>query len=198
MKNYTKNKLYLVCNYDYLEKEIEIINDNAINNSLENSESNDNLIVTENKIIPFAKVSNELIVSKINRDYVSNEYNVCFIIDNTGSMNIWINIIKNICSNLFTEIVKKYDQYIFSFGCVLYGDKPSVHTDQNFAINFTKNVIEFKNQLEEKKSQEGDDCAEDWVSGFKIALEDLNWGNGTKLIFHIADAPTHGKTFNID
>ena len=171
MKNYTKNKLYLVCNYDYLEKEIEIINDNAINNSLENSESNDNLIVTENKIIPFAKVSNELIVSKINRDYVSNEYNVCFIIDNTGSMNIWINIIKNICSNLFTEIVKKYDQYIFSFGCVLYGDKPSVHTDQNFAINFTKNVIEFKNQLEEKKSQEGDDCAEDWVSGFKILLK---------------------------
>ena len=30
-----------------------------------------------------------------------------------------------------------------------------------------------------------------------MALEDLNWGNGTKLIFHIADAPAHGKHFNI-
>ena len=40
--------------------------------------------------------------------------------------------------------------------------------------------------------------AEDWVSGFRIVLEELNWGNGTKLIFHIADAPAHGKIFNTD
>ena len=31
-----------------------------------------------------------------------------------------------------------------------------------------------------------------------MALEDLTWGNGTKLIFHIADAPQHGKHFNTD
>ncbi len=31
-----------------------------------------------------------------------------------------------------------------------------------------------------------------------MALEELNWENGTKLIFHIADAPQHGKIFNTD
>ena len=36
------------------------------------------------------------------------------------------------------------------------------------------------------------------MSGFKIALEELTWGNGTKLIFHFADAPQHGKIFNVD
>ena len=46
--------------------------------------------------------------------------------------------------------------------------------------------------------QNGGDVAEDWVSGFRIALDNLNWGNGTKLIFHIADAPAHGKKFNFD
>lgn len=137
-------------------------------------------------------------LEKINRDYVSNEYNVCFIIDNTGSKQKWINIIKNICNNLFIEIVKKYNKYQFSFGYVLYGDKPSISTDQNFVLDFTKDEKKFKNNLEEIKSQNGLDTAEDWVSGFKIALEELNWGNGTKLIFHIADAPAHGKTFNIN
>ena len=34
-----------------------------------------------------------------------------------------------------------------------------------------------------------------WI---QIALDELDWGNGTKLIFHIADAPQHGKTFNTD
>jgi hypothetical protein len=38
--------------------------------------------------------------------------------------------------------------------------------------------------------------AEDWVGGFQMALDELNWGNGTKLIIHIADAPQHGKIFN--
>ena len=198
LEKYTKNKLYLICNFDYLTQEIDNSNDNIINNSLENSESNVNLIVPENKSIPLGKVSNELIVREINRDYVSNEYNVCFIIDNTGSMEHWINIIKNICINLFIEIVKKFDKYIFSFGFVLYGDKPSVETDQNFALNFTNNEEEFKTKLEEVKLQSGGDGAEDWVSGFKLALEELKWGNGTKLIFHIADAPAHGKTFNIN
>ena len=198
LEKYTNNKLYLICNFDYLKQEKDFIYGNTINNSLENSEFNVNLIVPENKNIPLGKVSNELIVSEINRDYVSNEYNVCFIIDNTGSMEKWINIIKNICSNLFTEIVKKFGEYIFSFGYVLYGDKPSTKTDQNFALNFTKDEKEFKNKLEKIRLQGGGDGAEDWVSGFKIALEELSWGNGTKLIFHIADAPAHGKTFNID
>ena len=37
--------------------------------------------------------------------------------------------------------------------------------------------------MEEIHLQNGDDTAEDWVGGFKIALEELIWGNDTKLIF---------------
>ena len=133
----------------------------------------------------------------INRKYVTNEYNICFIIDNTGSMSHLIESIKEICHNFFVKITKKYSEYKFYFGCVLYADKPSIETDENFIINFTQNENEFKSQLNKINLQNGEDIAEDWVSGFKLALEDLNWGNGTKLIFHIADAPAHGKHFNI-
>ena len=147
---------------------------------------------------PIGNMAREIQVPMINRKYVSNEYNICFIIDNTASMGNWINIIKEICHNLFVEITKKFSKYEFYFACALYADKPSISSDQNFKISFTKDENEFKSKLEEIELQDGDDVAEDWVSGFKIALDDLNWGNGTKLIFHIADAPQHGKHFNTD
>ena len=79
-------------------------------------------------MIPTAPKFKEIQVPIINRDNVSNEYNVCFIIDNTGSMESWINVIKDICSNLFGEIVAKFNKYNFSFGCVLYENKISINT----------------------------------------------------------------------
>ena len=172
--------MYLVCNEAYLKK------------------SKNNVITNKKIEVPIAKVYNEIQVPVIDRKYVSNEYNICFIIDNTGSMSNWIKAIKDICIDLFRQIKEKYNEYKFNFGCVLYADKPSVPTEENFKIDFTKDENIFKSQLEEKPLQGGNDCAEDWVSGFRIALEELKWGNGTKLIFHIADAPQHGKTFNID
>ena len=149
-------------------------------------------------IIPQGIIAEELQVPIVNRNYVSNEYNICFIIDNTGSMGSWIDIIKDLCHKFFVEITEKFSEYNFYFACVLYADKPSIDSDKNFKIDFTKNEKEFKSNLEEISLQNGDDVAEDWVSGFKIALEELNWRNGTKLIFHIADAPQHGKLFNTD
>ena len=113
-------------------------------------------------------------------------------------MGSQINIIKQICHNLFVEITKKFSLYDFYFSSFLYADKPAISSDQNFIISFTKDENEFKSKLEGYELQNGDDVAEDWVSGFECALDKLNWKNGTKLIFHIADAPAHGKRFNTD
>ena len=148
--------------------------------------------------IPTEKKFKEIQAPIINRDNISHEYNVCFIIDNTGSMGSWINVIKDICINLFKEITEKFNKYKFYFGCVLYADKISISTDENYIIDFTQDENEFKSKLEEMKGQGGDDVAEEWVSGFQDALDKLNCVNGTKLIFHKADAPHHGKIFNID
>jgi hypothetical protein len=179
LENHTGKVLYLVCNDTYLKKQ------------------KDNIIIEKSEV-PVAKVYSEMQVPVINREYVSNEYNICFIIDNTGSMLSWIKVIKDICINLFKEIVKQFSEYKFYFGCVLYADTPSISSDQNFKIDFTDKENVFKEKLEAIEGQNGDDVAEDWVSGFRIALEELNWRNGTKLIFHIADAPQHGKIFNTD
>ena len=176
LEKYTRKILYLICNTNYLK-------------SKKKGKNND---------LTFVKIYKEIQVPTISRKIVSNEYDICFILDNTISMSSWINSLKNICVHIFEEIVNKYKEYIFSFSSVLYGDKPSCSTSENFKIDFTENSLQFKSELEKIDSQDGDDSAEDWVSGFKIALEELTWGNGTKLIFHFADAPQHGKIFNID
>ena len=198
LETYTKLKLYIICNDEYLKKSIENNNINDINNINNINNEEEERDKDKKSKIPTAKRFKEIQAPIINRDIVSNEYNVCFIIDNTGSMGNWIQAIKDICNNLFKEITKKFNKYKFYFGCVLYADHISINTDKNYQINFTQNENEFKSKLEEIKMQNGADVAEDWVSGFQDALEKLSWGNGTKLIFHMADAPHHGKIFNTD
>ena len=182
LDKYTSKNLYLIANDEYLRKSL-----NDSDDSIESKRTN-----------PIGIIAKEIQVPVINRDYVTNEYNICFIIDNTGSMSSWINIIKEICHKFFIEITEKYKDYKFYFACVLYGDKPSTKKGENFYVNFTQDEKKFDSELKKINLQGGGDEAEDWVSGFRIALEELEWNNGTKLIFHIADAPQHGKHFNID
>ena len=197
LEKYTRLKLYIICNDEYLKKSIE---NNNINNEEDSDEDKFSMKsqIKMNFDFPTAKKFREIQAPIINRDNVSHEYNVCFIIDNTGSMEDWINVIKDICTSLFKEITKKFNKYKFYFGCVLYADTISVSSDKNYKIDFTQDENEFKSKLEEVEGQSGGDEAEDWASGFQDALDELNWGNGTKLIFHIADAPHHGKIFNTD
>ena len=132
LKNYTGKILYLVCNDGYLKNP-----EDDLDESLKSSINQ----------VPIANIAKEIQVPVINRKFVTNEYNICFIIDNTGSMGSWINIIKEICHDLFVEITKKFSEYDFYFGSVLYADKPSKNTDENFIISFTKDEQEFHSKL---------------------------------------------------
>ena len=50
------------------------------------------------------------------------------------------NIKKNICENLFKEIVNEFKDYCFSFSWVLYADKSSFLSDDNFKKTLLKIV----------------------------------------------------------
>jgi hypothetical protein len=41
----------------------------------------------------------------------------------------------------------------------------------------------------------GGDGAEDWVGGYELALNKMDWRKGIKLIIHIADDGAHGEEF---
>ena len=46
------------------------------------------------------------------------------------------------------------------------------------------------------KGYGGGDGPEDWVGGYELALNHMNWRNGIKLIIHIADDGAHGEEFS--
>lgn len=52
-----------------------------------------------------------------------------------------------------------------------------------------------KNNISTVKAYGGGDTPEDWVWGYKTAVENVGWREGTKLIIHIADAGAHGTEF---
>ena len=41
----------------------------------------------------------------------------------------------------------------------------------------------------------GGDGAEDWTGGYVLALNNMNWRKGIKLIIHICDDDDHGQQF---
>lgn len=108
-----------------MESPVQIHDNNIIS-----LKSSNNLLINDKLNIHSGNKYKEIQVPKINRKYISNEYYICFIIDNTGSMSSWINAIKNICNELFIDIVKQFNKYKFFFGCVLYADKPSCHREK--------------------------------------------------------------------
>jgi len=47
--------------------------------------------------------------------------------------------------------------------------------------------------LASERASGGGDGPEDWVGVYDMALNNIAWRNGTRLIIHIADAPAHGS-----
>ena len=54
---------------------------------------------------------------------------------------------------------------------------------------------DLEKNIEKVKPYGGGDIPEDWVGGYDLALNKMEWRNGIKLIIHIADAGAHGTVF---
>ena len=63
----------------------------------------------------------------------------------------------------------------------------------NTPVYLTKDLEQLKNFCDNWENQEGGDGAEDWVGGYKLALDKIKWRNGRKIIYHICDSPAHGQ-----
>ena len=129
---------------------------------------------------------------------ISNkEVDILYLIDATGSMGDEINAAKTHVVYIFEELKNKYKDYKFRFGAVFYRDQIDSPSDKNEYFQLTDNMDNLKKGISEIKPYGGNDIPEDWVTGYKMALNDIIWGNGIKLIIHIADAGAHGEEYSI-
>ena len=125
----------------------------------------------------------------------SKDFDIIYLIDATGSMGQEILAAKEQVINILNELKNKYPDYIFNFGAIFYRDKIDSPSDENDFFNLTDNIENLKTKIMPIREYGGGDTPEDWVWGYKTAVENVGWREGTKLIIHIADAGAHGTEF---
>ena len=130
------------------------------------------------------------------RTSISNEFDILFLIDATGSMSGEINAAKEQVKNIYNELQSIYNKINFNCGAIFYRDKIDSPTDKNELFPLTNNMTTLTNQIANVKAYGGGDEAEDWVVAYKMATDNIAWREGTRLIIHIADAGAHGKEFS--
>ena len=122
--------------------------------------------------------------------------NVVFLIDTTGSMDTYINGVKDRAIE-FSEILASKGA-MFKLGLIGFGDlnekeKPSVY-------NFTDDVLRFQKQVKNIPRTYGGDIPESSLDALETGIELINathGESGARYIFIlITDAPPHVPTFS--
>ena len=128
-----------------------------------------------------------------------------FLLDTTASMNCYLKGIKRVIRKIIWDIEKCLSQFFFDeidvlkVGIVTYKD----HEDEkksyltNIDIDLTDNIKEVINKINQLKCEGGGDEPEAVLDGLNVAINDINWRDeSVKFIYHILDAPCHGKKYN--
>ena len=125
---------------------------------------------------------------------------VVFLLDCTGSMEKYIDAAKDGIGAIQRSIsnnVSNFATIRFAFVGYRDFDTPDIPSNPYPFLNFTKDVKAFEKYVGGVKANGGDDACED-VHGGLEKCTGLNWSENAnnRMIFHIADAPCHGRFFS--
>ena len=121
---------------------------------------------------------------------VSTSLDLLFIMDITGSMDSYINYVKNYLLDIIDGIVKECPGININIGYIGYRDYYEKYIDVDFSQdpNYVKGIIS------KVYAAGGGDYPEDVSLAFELALN-KTWKNNAKLAVFIADAPEHGEKY---
>ncbi|KAG0555935.1 hypothetical protein KC19_11G014000 [Ceratodon purpureus] len=129
----------------------------------------------------------------------SQELDLAFLVDATGSMQSSIDMIKSTVSTMASGIMQSYPECKLRVAFVPYRDYEDSDLDDSELCDFTtsfsgpNNV--FTTALSKVETSGGGDDAEDVFTGIARVAQ-LSWDATNRLLFHIADAPCHGNKFH--
>ena len=152
---------------------------------------------TIDEIVKASKLPMSIIIIGLQefQNQTNGEFDIVYMIDSTSSMGNYLKAAKDQCLNISNELQNKFNDYNFQFGGVFYRDPIDNPNEKNEIFNLTNDVDSLKYFISCLKSYGGGDTAEDWVGGYDMAINQINWRNGIKLIIHICDADGHGRGF---
>ena len=147
---------------------------------------------TNFKLTPFDFTIDETAKRGFPKKY-SNEFDIVYLLDATGSMGSYLKAARDQCINISNQLKSELPQFDFNFGAVFYRDPIDCAGEKNHTYSLKNDVNALKSELGSESASGGGDGPEDWVGGFEMALDNIAWRKGTRLIIHIADAPAHGS-----
>ncbi|CAD8122205.1 unnamed protein product [Paramecium sonneborni] len=125
-----------------------------------------------------------------------NIIDVVFIMDLTGSMKPWKDIMEKTIAKIIDKFLKSINGYQIRVAFVGYRD--FCDKEKFYLYNFTKKVQQIQDFIFQLETKGGGDEAEDVVTGFEQALK-LNFSHHPESLlctFLLADAPCHGRDYH--
>lgn len=122
---------------------------------------------------------------------VSNEVEIAFLIDATGSMGDEINFIKRDLNQVMYKAQNLFKEVNIKYGSVFYRDKTEDYMTKH--KDFTNVLSEALVFIDDQFAKGGGDMPEALDEGLDVAINQLSWSENarTKLLFVILDAPAH-------
>ena len=127
--------------------------------------------------------------------YPKKAFDVIYLVDATGSMGGSIENVKTYCVEIANILKNQMMLYDFKFGAIFYRDPIDSSGDKNDYYDLTSDTVSLQEFVKSIKAYGGADTPEDWVGGYGIAVNKINWREGNRLIIHIADAGAHGTEY---
>ena len=123
----------------------------------------------------------------------SQTVDLCFFIDCTGSMDPYIDQVKTKIEDLVAHCKTSFADLVLKVAFVGYRD----HNDDEriTSFSFTEDIAHFKSFVSGVQAYGGDDAAEDVFGGLERVGE-LQWSAPIRILFHVADAPCHGRQYH--
>jgi hypothetical protein len=118
---------------------------------------------------------------------------LCFIMDCTASMEPWIRTARHEVLNIIETMEDKHPQADIRVAFVGYRDYGDV---ERILLHNFSDVPDLQAYLSTVVAKGGDDAAEDVATALRQA-HTLSWDRADLcLLYHIADAPAHGRLYH--
>ena len=112
------------------------------------------------RVTPFEQIIDYTEIWTKPRQRFTNEFDILFMIDGTGSMSSSITSAKNEIINISNQLKSLFPDLIFQFGCIIYRDPIDSPSDSHSVFQLTNDVEMLKNQIVSETGKGGGDTPE--------------------------------------
>jgi hypothetical protein len=124
---------------------------------------------------------------------VRSSADLCFLVDCTGSMQMWIDQVREKVLEIAADVKRTYPNVNLRMAFVGYrdfGDRVPL-----LVLPFTKELSELRDFVAPVRATGGGDIPEDVLVGME-AVAALDWRSRVRVMVHVTDAPTHGPEYH--